>query len=67
MTLSELLLSVCDGYPQDLSDDVADGEITLKLKSEKLNCDIELRLDSVYNKNYSDGTLHEVIFEFSDK
>lgn len=67
MTLSELLLSVCDTYPDNLSDDVCDKKVILKIKSEKLNCDVELGLDFVYNRNHSDGTLDEIVCEFSVK
>lgn len=44
MTLSELLLSLCDTYPQNLSDDVYDRQVYLRIKSEKLNCDVEIPL-----------------------
>lgn len=67
MTLKELLLFVCFDYPEYLSDNVCDREVILKIKSEKLNCDVELGLDYVYNRNYSDGTFNEKVFEFADK
>lgn len=67
MTLSELLLSVCDTYSDNLSDDVCDKEVVLKIKLEKLKCDIELGLDFVYNRDHSDGRCDEIVFEFSDK
>lgn len=67
MTLSELLLSLCDTYPQNLSDDVYDREVYLRIKSEKLNCDVEISLDSIYKRDYLDRTRDEIVFEFSDK
>lgn len=67
MTLTELLLFICYDYPEKLSDCVCDREVVLKIKSEKLNCDVELGLDDVYNRNHSDGTLDEIVFEFTDK
>lgn len=67
MTLKELLLSICYDYPENLSDDVCDREVVLKIESEKLNCDVELGLDYVYNRNHSDGTPNEIVFEFTDK
>lgn len=67
MTLAEVLLSLCDTYPQNLSDDVYDRQIYLRIKSEKLNCDVELPLDSIYKRDYLGRTRDEIIFEFSDE
>lgn len=67
MTLSELLLSLCDTYPQNLSDDVYDRQVYLRIKSEKLNCDVELSLDSIYKRDYLGRTRDEIVFEFSDE
>lgn len=44
MTLAEVLLSLCDTYPQNLSDDVYDRQIYLRIKSEKLNCERAMKL-----------------------
>lgn len=66
MTLSELLLSLCGTYPQNLSDDVYDREVYLRIKSEKLNCDVEISLDSIYKRDYLDRTRDEIVFEFTD-
>lgn len=67
MTLSELLLSLCGTYPQNLSDDVYDRQVYLRIKSEKLNCDVELPLDSIYKRDYLGRTRDEIVFEFSDE
>lgn len=67
MTLAEVLLSLCDTYPQNLSDDVYDRQIYLRIKSEKLNCDVELPLDSIYKRDYLGRTRDEIVFEFSDE
>lgn len=67
MTLSELLLSLCDTYPQNLSDDVYDRQVYLRIKSEKLNCDVEIPLDSIYKRDYLGRTRDEIVFEFSDE
>lgn len=67
MTLSELLLSLCDTYPQNLSDDVYDRQVYLRIKSEKLNCDVEISLDSIYKRDYLGRTRDEIVFEFSDE
>ena len=67
MTLSELLFSLCDTYPQNLSDDVADREVYLRIKSEKLTCDVEIPLDSIYKRDYLGRTRDEIVFEFSDE
>lgn len=65
MTLEEVLLTLCDTYPQDLSEDVYDRQIYLRIKSEKLNCDVEIPLDYIYKR---DGrTRDEIVFEFSDE
>lgn len=67
MTLAEVLLSLCDTYPQNLSDDVYDRQIYLRIKSEKLNCDVKLPLDSIYKRDYLGRTRDEIVFEFSDE
>lgn len=67
MTLSELLLSLCDTYPQNLSDDVYDRQVYLRIKSEKLKCDVEIPLDSIYKRDYLGRTRDEIVFEFSDE
>lgn len=67
MTLSKLLLALCGTYPQNLSDDVYDRQVYLRIKSEKLNCDVELPLDSIYKRDYLDRTRDEIVFEFSDE
>lgn len=67
MTLEEVLLTLCDTYPQDLSEDKYDRQIYLRIKSEKLNCDVELPLDSIYKRDYLGRTRDEIVFEFSDE
>lgn len=67
MTLEEVLLTLCDTYPQNLSEDVYDRQIYLRIKSEKLNCDVKIPLDSIYKRDYLGRTRDEIVFEFSDE
>lgn len=63
MNLLELLQSVCDSYPEDLSYNTVLKDVVLRIKSEKFNCDIEYRLNRVYTDDQMYG---DIVFEFSD-
>ena len=54
-------------YRSSLRRDKYDRQVYLRIKSEKLNCDVELPLDSIYKRDYLGRTRDEIVFEFSDE
>lgn len=57
MNLLELLQSVCDSYPEDLSYNTILKDVVLKIN------DVEYKLNRVYTDDHMHG---DIVFEFSD-